>query len=256
MLVRAGALAPQPTRSVCPTAMTPRVAIGLVVLLTAAPRPAPAQSFVCSPIWAGETGPAVALRLTGDAENLYQPWFRFVDPATGRFVPQSRHTNLRTEWRVCLARDTPALARGAPPASDRGGRIYDIGFAARIGLAVFLIMLSWSLLDEYLRQTRRVPAPLRYHAQQFVDAFARPLVRQSSTGPPIRSRLRYRSVREEVEILIAPSAGRRYPNLSDHKVNVEYDVQRVLRLLEHCLVVSRPLRVEGQWVVIPVRKPR
>ena len=117
-------------------------------------------------------------------------------------------------------------------------------------------MLSWSLLEEYLRQTRPVPAPMRHHAQQFVDAFARPLLRQSSTGPPIRSRLRYLPAREEVEILIAPSAGRRYPNLSDHKINVEYDVRRVLRLLEDCLVVSRPLRVEGQWVVIPVRQQR
>ena len=202
--------------------MTPRVAIGLVVLLTAAPGSAPAQSFVCSPISAGETGPAVALRLTGDPENLYQPWFRFADPATGKFVPQSQHTNLRTGWRVCLARDAPALARRAPPASDRNGRTYDIGFAVRIGLAVFLVMLSWSLLEEYLRQTWRVPAPLRHHAQQFVDAFERPLLRQSSTGPPIRSRLRYLPAREEVEILIAPSAGRRYPNLSDHKINVEY----------------------------------
>ena len=183
---------------------------------------APAQSFVCSPISAGETGPAVARRLTGDPENLYQPWFRFADPATGQFVPQSQHTNLRTDWRVCLARDAPALARRAPPASDRDGRTYDIGFAVRIGLAVFLVMLSWSLLEEYLRQTRPVPAPLRHHAQQFVDAFARPLLRQASTGPPIRSRLRYLPAREEVEILIAPSAGRRYPNLSDHKINVEY----------------------------------
>ena len=136
------------------------------------------------------------------------------------------------------------------------GRTYDIGFAVRIGLAVFLVMLSWSLLEEYLRQTWRVPAPLRHHAQQFVEAFERPLLRQSSTGPPIRSRLRYLPAREEVEILIAPSAGRRYPNLSDHKINVEYDVRRVLRLLEDYLVVSRPLRVEGQWVVIPVRKQR
>jgi len=234
--------------------MTARIAIGFVVLLTAAP--APAQPFVCSPVHAGESGPAVALRLTGDPDNLYQPWFRFADLATGKFVPQSQYTNLRTDWRVCLARDVPSLVRRAPTASDRDGRTYDIGFAVRIGLAVFLVMLSWSLLEEYLRQTRRVPAPLRYHAQQFVDAFARPLLRQSSTGPPIRSRLRYLPAREEVEILIAPSAGRRYPNLSDHRINVEYDVRRVLRLLEDCLVVSRSLRVEGQWVVIPVRKQR
>jgi len=54
-------------------------------------------------------------------------------------------------------------------------------------------------------------------------------------------------------VLIAPGSGRRYPNLSDHRVNVEYDVRRVLRLLDDRLVVTRPLRLEGQWVVVSLR---
>jgi hypothetical protein len=229
--------------------MTARVAIGLVVLVTAAP--APAQSLVCSPVYADETGPAVAFRLTGDPDNLYQPWFRFAD-ATGRLVPQSQHTQMRADWQVCLARDI-TRATDTLPVIVSDGRRSDIEVAVRIGLAVFLILLPWALLAEHLRQTRPVPIPMRHHAHRFIDAFARPLLLQSSTDAPIRSRPRYQPARREVEILIAPGAGRRYPNLSDHRGNVEYDVRRVLCLLENCLVVSRPLRVEGQWVVISVR---
>src|SRR5262245_42316207 len=203
--------------------MTPGVATGLLVLVVSAPTVVARQSLVCSPIYAGETGAAVALRLTGDTENLYRPWFRIAD-ASGRFVPQSQYTTLRSNWRVCLPADISTLSRESQPASERpNGPRYDIEFAARIAAAVFLIMLPWSLLDEYVRRTRPVPAPLRGHAQCFVAAFARPLLTRSSTQPPISWRLRYLPARKEVEVLIAPGTGRRYPNLSDHRVNVEYD---------------------------------
>ena len=44
-----------------------------------------------------------------------------------------------------------------------------------------------------------------------------------------------------LDILLAPGAGRRYPNLSDHRSNVEYDVQRVLTLLkDEPFVAGRP----------------
>ena len=37
----------------------------------------------------------------------------------------------------------------------------------------------------------------------------------------------------QVRGLVAPADGRTYPNLVDHRRNVEYDVERVLRLLKH-----------------------
>jgi hypothetical protein len=233
--------------------MASHVAIGLVVLIGSAPVLVARQSFVCSPIYAGETLPAVALRLTGKSDNLYQPWFRIVD-ASGRFVPQSQYRNPGRNWRGCLQADIPQLPSQPLPGIGRpNGRIYDGRFAVRIGGAAFLILLPWLLLAEYVRRVRPVPAPLRSHANCFVSAFARPLLGRSSTLPPIQSRLRYLPAREEVEILIAPGSGRRYPNLTDHRVNVEYDVRRVLRLLGDRLVVTRPLRIEGQWVVVSLR---
>jgi hypothetical protein len=41
--------------------------------------------------------------------------------------------------------------------------------------------------------------------------------------------------------------------LVDHKRNVEYDVNRVMRLLGTHVVVSDGLRAAGKWVVVPIR---
>jgi hypothetical protein len=206
----------------------PRVAIALVVVLTAAPT---------------------------HAANLGQPWSFIADPAKEKFVPASQDASFRADRRVRVTHNMTDVSRhsGMSVSERRDGRRYDIGFACRVALAVFMIMLSWSVLDEYVLQTRPIPAHMRLTAQEFVDAFARPLLIQRSTGPPIRWRLRYLPRREELEILIAPGPGRGYPNLSDHRGNVEYDVDRVLRALNNRLVLSGALRAERPWVVIPVR---
>ena len=91
------------------------------------------------------------------------------------------------------------------------GRSYDIGFACRVALAVFLIMLSWSLLDEYVRQRWPIPTQLRRTAQEFIDTFARPLLSQQPSGPAIRSRMRYLPEREELEILNRAQSGTQLP---------------------------------------------
>ena len=56
-----------------------------------------------------------------------------------------------------------------------------------------------------------------------------------------------------LDVLLAPDAGLRYPNLTDHKGNVMYDVVRIQRALsEHAFVSSRPY-ARGRWVVVPFR---
>ena len=126
-------------------------------------------------------------------------------------------------------------------------------FAWRVGFAVFLILLSWSALAAYVEHTRPLPLDVRRAGEAFVTAFARPLQRPFANAPPIKARLRFVCSRDTLEILIAPGAGARYPNLSDHRSNVEYDVRRILALLGNILVSADRLRAEGQWVVIPVR---
>jgi hypothetical protein len=56
-----------------------------------------------------------------------------------------------------------------------------------------------------------------------------------------------------LDILVAPSTGRSYPNLADHRNNVEYDVERILAQLGDGQFVNGPLYAEGEWVVIPFR---
>ena len=51
------------------------------------------------------------------------------------------------------------------------------------------------------------------------------------------------------DILRAPGEGRRYPNLSDHKKNVEYDVARVMHVLADDSFVSGPPYTHAGWIV-------
>ena len=76
---------------------------------------------------------------------------------------------------------------------------------------------------------------MKHFAHRFVREFERPLIQQP-TERPLRSRLRLSPARARVEILLAPGQGRRYPNLSDHRKNVEYDVVRVHPIARRRLV--------------------
>src|SRR5262249_4152286 len=85
-----------------------------------------------------------------------------------------------------------------------------------------------------------------------VREFERPLL-QHAAEPAIRSRLRVRPYRARLEICLAPGTGHRYPNLSDHRKNVEYDVHRVVSALADESFVCGRLRMREGWVVVPFR---
>ena len=100
---------------------------------------------------------------------------------------------------------------------------------------------------------RPMPPSVRRDGENFVTVFARPLIDESSRAAPIQTRLRYRRRRQQLEIFIAPGAGHRYPNLTDHKKNLEYDVDRVMEILgNHQL--SKPLQAKGKWVVVTIEE--
>ena len=88
---------------------------------------------------------------------------------------------------------------------------------------------------------------------RFVCEFERPLIQPVPDPHRIRSRLRARPERRRLDILLAPSGKGRYPNLSDHKDNVMYDVVRVVRLLRDQSFACGPPYAEGDWVVVPVQ---
>jgi hypothetical protein len=261
-----------------------RCAAAVALLLCAAPSVAAAQQFVCRPIVRGDTVSRLARQLTGNPRAAYTHAFQIRDPARQMFVPKSQYRRpLRTSWEACIAIEpvnaplayAPVVASAASvvaPAApvlvpsdeasevpaglktgrSRMGSSSGFAFIATVGSAVLATLFFGAAVGGWLTP-RPIPADLQRAGEAFVIAFMRPLIDSSSTLPPIRTRLRFRHRAQYLEISIAPGAGRRYPNLVDHKRNVEYDVKRVMRGLGTHVVVSDRLRAAGRWVVVPIR---
>jgi len=122
-----------------------------------------------------------------------------------------------------------------------------------LGAAVVVPWFGWRILDDYLDRRSRASLVMRRFADRFVHEFERPLIQQDAADRPIRVRVRSSRFGRRFDILLAPGTGRRYPNLSDHKQNVEYDVIRVLQRLADDSFVNGPLRAHAEWVVVPFR---
>jgi hypothetical protein len=120
-----------------------------------------------------------------------------------------------------------------------------------LGAALVVPWFGWRVLDGYLARRKAASIVMRHFAHRFVDEFERPLVRYDVSERPVRSRLRWSARRGRFDILLAPGEGRRYPNLLDHKKNVEYDVSRVMHALADDSFVSGPLYMQSGWVVVP-----
>ena len=123
---------------------------------------------------------------------------------------------------------------------------YDVALWIAFVLAIAMI---GSGLHDYVRDRTE---PLQRFGERFVQEFARPLVRVRPSEPVVDARLRVRPHRAQVEVLLAPRGGRNYPNLVDHKQNVEYDVERVLRVLKDQRFGHGSLYAQGRWVVVPL----
>ena len=121
-----------------------------------------------------------------------------------------------------------------------------------LGAAVVVPLFGWRIADDYMARRKAVLLVMRHYAHRFVREFERPLIQQP-TELPLRARLRLRPARGRVDILLAPGEGRRYPNLSDHRKNLEYDVVRIVRLLGDDSFVREPLYTHAEWVVVPFR---
>ena len=95
------------------------------------------------------------------------------------------------------------------------------------GLLAFLVTL------QILNERQIILNRMKEFGERFVSEFEAPLFRYPARRPnvrdghPVRSRLRFSLRRERMEILLAPLNGRTYPNLSDHRKNLEYDIERV-----------------------------
>lgn len=202
---------------------------------TAAPR------LLCYPILPGDTLTALSVRLMRDPQSWRTAGFQILDPVAARFVPKGEYGNIRPGWQACVVEQVPV--RQSNPA--RGWWLLVLlSTAALAGLFV----LQWLL--ERRKATSRV---LEQFGAAFIREFERPLIDQRSARSVLRAKLALAPERGALEVLLAPTEGRRYPNLSDHRTNVEYDVERVVSLLNDRRFICGPLGTRGSWVAIPFR---
>lgn len=246
------------------------------VVLAAACMDAAAQSAVCDSVRPGDTVSTVARRLTGRADSHNEPWFRVFDRSRSRVISRARYDRLLSGWQVCvpamravrngsgMTRRTESIAtRGLPQPSASAQRSSSLQPTSRrraLELAFFLfgaaalgvaIACGWLSLEQVVIKRRAFECEMLAFGRAFVNAFERPLLVDGVADRPVLSRMRCVPREHRLDILLAPGAGRRYPNLADHKRNLDYDVSRIAHhLRHHAFVPSRP-RAEGQWVVIP-----
>ena len=223
--------------------------LALAILLTLAhPHDAVAQRLLCSTIRPGETAGLVARRISGDAADTRQPWFQILNPETTRFVPKSGYNHVRPGWQACIVNE-PVAAASAQRTVRAAGRGLDPNLALW-GLLVVLIGVITHVATGYLNGRATAIRAMRSFGEKFVQEFERPLILPGPGARPIQSRLRFVPHRQRLDVLLAPNAGRRYPNLADHKKNVEYDVGRVAGLLRTYPFVVERLYASGRWVVV------
>jgi hypothetical protein len=215
-------------------------------------------SLTCFGTRPGETAPEIARRLTGSANNVDELWFQIYDPASNRFLPKAEYGALQPGWRACLlaARiDSAELPRQVAPEHDaydsRIRRVADMPEAWWALSCLVAVLVTWETLAVRFAPSRTaLVTAMTGFGHRFVGEFERPLRRAGSTTLPLDSRLRPQPARRRLDILLAPHVGRSYPNLADHRTNVEYDVGRVMRQLGDNRFVAERLFTNGRWVVV------
>jgi hypothetical protein len=238
-------------------------ALPFLLLATTGVAHPPAPLPVCYAVQQGDTAARFALRLTGSADNVYAPWFNVVD-TSARSVPKSQYAHILPGWRVCVPGASTRAAPVAIAVVQQHRPLVD-PMALRYGAAGLILvaaMLAFLVVLQILGEREVILNRMKAFGERFVNEFETPLFRYPARRPnrhdghPVRSRLRFSPHRERMEILLAPLDGRTYPNLSDHRKNLEYDIERVMNLLgDHPFRIGR-LRMQGRWVVIPLAVER
>lgn len=227
---------------------------------------AAAQEWRCATVRHGDSAATLARQLTGDARNRMAPWFQIVDPATQTFVLKSSYDRIRPGWRACIAEASLAAAprpvSGGPMPGSLDATLGGLSSLAReadanvvlwLALVIAITLVS-SSVGEYVAARKPVPDAIQRFAEEFVREFERPLLLPDERRRAVRARLRVNVPRRRLEVLLAPAAGRRYPNLSDHRTNVEYDIRRVTQRLRGPAIADA-LYAQGPWVVVPFEFP-
>ena len=248
------------------------------VVLAAASADAAAQSAVCEMVRPGDTAVTVSRRLTGRANGHDESWFRVFDGSRSRVIPRAQYRRLQSGWQACVparravryvaatpprtpstaTRPLPRASTGVaetpanPVAAASNARAQQLGFLllalAASGAAVVCGCRS---IEQAAMKRQTLKLQMLVFGRAFLNDFERPLRVEGVADRPVDARIRFLPSQRRLDILLAPGSGRRYPNLADHRRNVEYDVDRIAHHLRNHPFVPSSLRAEGRWVVIP-----
>jgi hypothetical protein len=266
-------------------------ALLIVLMRGASSTDAFAQSLTCHAMTRGESPAQAARRVTGNDRNAYQQWFQIIDsssrfvpksqynriragwracvitPAIRSVSSNANHVEEREAADVSEAPHDSGVsavltALTAHTSTDGGGRPQSAAPDIRRRFEGDLTMLwfcaalvvpwfGWRIVDDCLARRKTASIITHYFVRRFVEEFERPLVQYGDGERPVRSRVRFGVRRGRFRILLAPGEGRQYPNLFDHKKNVEYDVARVMGVLADDSFVSGAPYTKAGWIVVP-----
>ena len=213
--------------------------VALVLAGIAAEAAAAAPRLICYPVMPGDTVTALSVRLTRDPQSWRGAGFQILDPAAARFIAKADYRYIHAGLQACLVE--PALVRPAVPGM---GWWLLILLCSSGAAALFAIQLS-------IDRRKTTSQALQKFGTAFIREFERPLIDERRPQSMLRAELALSPARHALEVRLAPTDGRRYPNLADHRTNVEYDVERVMNLLNDRRFTCGPLRARGSWVAIP-----
>jgi hypothetical protein len=241
-----------------------RQAAALALALTAVVRAAAVGQF-CYTIEPGDTAAYIALRLTGSVEHRSEPWFQIVDPRVPRIVPKAGYGRILPGWRVCVP-DTrltdewrrrsgldAALSGAAIGAESAAADASVLGWIGAVVTVLLLALFAWRTSSTRMKRRQAATRAMQSFAERFIAEFERPLRQPGDAARPLQSRMRVAPRQRRVDILLAPHGGRSYPNLSDHRANVKYDVGRVLKVMSDARFTAGDVYARGRWVVVPCR---
>ena len=211
-----------------------------------------AQEYECRIVRRGDTIAGIARELTGNADILQSSWLYIIDTSRSTIVRKRDYDHVLPGWQVCVETwllRNPSQAEAEPvPLAQR--RLPMPGNRWLLAVFVPAGLLAGFYLKRYRDARISTLAQMRRFASTFIREFEQPLVRPPVKDRPIRSRVECMPLSRRVKIFLAPNGGRRYPNLSDHRRNLEYDVARVLALVAGGPSVSGQPHAEGSWVVV------
>ena len=216
-----------------------------------APRVASAQQWVCHSFAPGETAAGAARRIAGDAKARHQERFQIFDPSVSKFVAKNRYGRIRPGWVACTLGQSAPVHLGAAATPTAVRRPHPL-----LIVPILLLAMSFGLyeFDRRWRRRRAAIIDMAQFGRLVIREFEKPLVQPRDPRPALKSQLRFKPYRSRLEVLLAPAVGRSYPNLSDHRKNVEYDMERVQHVLGDTPFVSDSIRQRGEWVVLSFRK--